>query len=393
MRNIQNKHPKTEDREREVLSALIEIYLAEGGPVSSQKLQKTIFSDLNASTLRGYLARLEKQGFVEQKHTSGGRSPTKKGLQWYIQLQLQKLDTKEIEVTAEIEQLFLYESDDPSCYLQESLEKLSQLTQCATALSAPRFAHNEITSVNVMQIDAHRFVYAFVTRFGTIHTHTLFIEHSPDNVNTKAVASYLQARLNEQTRPQLNNTEEKVAVRIYRELALKHISTVAGTQKEEIYTTGLSQLLRYNVFTQKELLVDSFNLWEDHVLLRKYMRDYNSGYALSYRFGADLTDNGQNLSGSLLIIVPYYIGLQQAGSLALLGPEQLAYKTLFPLLLQAAHCIGSALNKSIELFHIPLYEEETEGTLSTMIKYQLPDLKTQLKLGSSIEMEVDQNDT
>lgn len=394
MRKMQNKKPRTEDREQNVLSALIEIYLEEGSPVSSQKLQQKSFSSLNTSTLRGYLARLEKQGFIEQKHTSGGRCPTRKGLQWYIQLQLQQVRTDDIETTPAIEKLFLYESNEPSCYLQESLEKLSQLTECAIALSAPRFAHNEITAVNVMQVDDSRYVYAFVTRFGTVHTHTLFIEHSQGKVNTQAIAMYLQTRLNEQTRPQLNKTEEKVALRIYRELALKHLSTVTGTHKEDIYTTGLSQLLRYSIFTQKkELLLDAFHLWEDHALLRKYMRDYDSGHPLSYRLGADLNTYGKDLSGCLLIIVPYHIGLQQAGSLLLLGPELLAYKKLFNLLLQTARCIGLALNKSIELFHIPLYENEAQGALSTIIKYQLPDLKTQLQLGSSTAKEIDHHET
>jgi len=63
-------------RERLVLNAIIELYIATGEPVASQAVARQ-FADregLSSTTLRNVMATLGETGLLEQPHTSAGRA-------------------------------------------------------------------------------------------------------------------------------------------------------------------------------------------------------------------------------------------------------------------------------------------------------------------------------
>ena len=74
-------------RERMVLTAIIEMYIATGEPVASQALART-FADregLSSATLRNVMAVLGDNGLLEQAHTSAGRIPTAAAFRYYVE--------------------------------------------------------------------------------------------------------------------------------------------------------------------------------------------------------------------------------------------------------------------------------------------------------------------
>ena len=72
------------EREKEVLRAVVQEYIATGGPVGSQQLARRAEFDVSSATLRNVLADLEELGFLEKPHTSAGRVPTDRGYRFYV---------------------------------------------------------------------------------------------------------------------------------------------------------------------------------------------------------------------------------------------------------------------------------------------------------------------
>ncbi|HEX5474938.1 MAG TPA: heat-inducible transcriptional repressor HrcA [Vicinamibacterales bacterium] len=77
------RHPELPERDRRILSALVQAYIEHGEPVSSLWLASRGFG-VSSATLRNILARLEEQGYVHQPHTSAGRVPTDLGYRLYV---------------------------------------------------------------------------------------------------------------------------------------------------------------------------------------------------------------------------------------------------------------------------------------------------------------------
>ena len=69
---------KISERKHELLISAVEGYIENASPITSEKVQKTLFKNLSSATLRNELSALEEMGFLKQLHTSSGRVPTTK---------------------------------------------------------------------------------------------------------------------------------------------------------------------------------------------------------------------------------------------------------------------------------------------------------------------------
>src|SRR5579871_4796490 len=78
---------KMSDRERLVLTAIIELYIATGEPVASQAVARFFENreGLSSATIRNVMATLADGGMLEQPHTSAGRVPTAAAFRYYVE--------------------------------------------------------------------------------------------------------------------------------------------------------------------------------------------------------------------------------------------------------------------------------------------------------------------
>jgi hypothetical protein len=72
-------------REREILTAIVETFIASGEPVGSRTLARSSREGLSAATIRNVMADLADAGFLEQPHTSAGRVPTAEAYRYYVE--------------------------------------------------------------------------------------------------------------------------------------------------------------------------------------------------------------------------------------------------------------------------------------------------------------------
>src|SRR5437868_15413393 len=74
------------DRERVVLTAIFELYIATGEPVASQAVARYFENreGHSSATIRNVMATLADAGMLEQPHTSAGRVPTAAAFRAYV---------------------------------------------------------------------------------------------------------------------------------------------------------------------------------------------------------------------------------------------------------------------------------------------------------------------
>lgn len=70
------------ERQRNILSAIVEQYAEVASPVGSNLLAKAF--NVSSATIRAEMAELERLGYIMQPHTSAGRVPTDKGYRFYV---------------------------------------------------------------------------------------------------------------------------------------------------------------------------------------------------------------------------------------------------------------------------------------------------------------------
>lgn len=73
------------ERQREVLAAIIELYTKTAEPVGSEALLERHHFPVSSATLRNDMLALEEAGYLYQPHTSAGRIPTDAGYRFYVE--------------------------------------------------------------------------------------------------------------------------------------------------------------------------------------------------------------------------------------------------------------------------------------------------------------------
>lgn len=73
------------ERQKNILNALIREYVETAEPVSSGELVRKYRLPYSSATVRNELLALDELGLISQPHTSAGRVPTDKGYRFYIE--------------------------------------------------------------------------------------------------------------------------------------------------------------------------------------------------------------------------------------------------------------------------------------------------------------------
>lgn len=87
------------ERQKQILSAIIEQYAEVAVPVGSSLLAKVF--GVSSATIRAEMAELERLGLIRQPHTSAGRIPTDQGYRFYVNNLGQSTDVTAPERRAE----------------------------------------------------------------------------------------------------------------------------------------------------------------------------------------------------------------------------------------------------------------------------------------------------
>jgi heat-inducible transcriptional repressor len=71
------------ERDLVILRLIVDVYVRDGSPVSSQAVREAGLS-LSTATIRNAMVRLERDGYIAKPHTSSGRVPTDEGYRAYV---------------------------------------------------------------------------------------------------------------------------------------------------------------------------------------------------------------------------------------------------------------------------------------------------------------------
>jgi heat-inducible transcriptional repressor len=347
------------ERERLVLMGLIEYYINTGLPVGSNTLKEAGFEDLSSATIRNYFADLEKQGYLMQQHTSGGRIPTESAFRLYAEEACEATTVTDYQHDS-IKALKLEETREIASYMQDAVEELCNLTNCAGFVSAPRFDHDFVRQIKMMEIDYQRCICVLITDFGVVQTEVLHVDTKLTAFTIKRVEEYFRWRITGHDKPEnLEFEEEELAQRLYNELMVRYVISYSTFTDEDIYRTGFSKLLAYNEFHDAANLANSMTILENKQALRLLLRECSGTGQVKFWIGEDLKTVAAVTPQCTVITCPYSINQQPVGAVGLMCPIRVDYKNLFGVMKAVTEAISKTLTASIYKFKIS-YRQPTQ---------------------------------
>jgi heat-inducible transcriptional repressor len=371
---LQKKGSKKENREVQALLGLVELYLKLGKPIGSETLKENGFEQVSSATLRNYFAELEKEGYLKQPHSSGGRIPTHKALHFYADKMLDSplLDP---DVEQKLSVLKVEETKNVATYLHKAGELLSEVTGYPTFLSSVRFDHDFILDVKLVSIDATRLLCILITSFGQIFTEPLSTPQKLSSFAIKRIENYFLKKLkNLDERLKLTAEEELLAIKFYNEIMVRYLVRYSNFSDEEIHTTSFSKLLSYPEFSDPISLATGLSLFENSSHMRHLLSECTKARTLKFWIGSELVPN----SPCSVIVAPFMLGTLPAGAVGILGPCRMPYRTLFGALHLFSELLSETLTKSLYKFKLSFRTPHAGSVYQDTRTLQLADHLPQL---------------
>ena len=305
-----------DDRKLKILSAVVNEYIVTGEPVGS----KAIMAHVKASsaTIRNEMAELEKQGYLEQPHTSAGRIPTYKGYRLYVdqlmeQNQLTANEKKMLD--SMIPQEYVTEED----LVNKASMALADLTKCAAVVANATPKFSLISKVEVIPTGKRMYVILMITSNGSIKNKVCRLEFDLSQDQLEFFDNFVKENLNGVPIDSLSDAYlEKLteAMGTYMMTLSPLVSEIMKMTKEmsSVSIKGQSNLLTCFLDNQKEL--------------KGFIDDTFSGLHVMFSPERD----GFVIHNSSIITAPFSKDGKTAGALGLIGPMRLDYAKFIPYL-------------------------------------------------------------
>src|ERR1700722_10339904 len=188
-------------RERLILTAILEMYIATGEPVASQAVAR-IYADkegMSSATIRNVMVSLSESGLLEQPHTSAGRIPTAKAFRFYVEhlagaaraatgthaaAQLpadkrQQIDACFAGVTSR------------QHFLERTSHVLALISSGVGMATAAAGESESLEHIHFSRLTTQRVLAVVVTRGGTVLDRVLQLDHDLEQGDLEAAANFV----------------------------------------------------------------------------------------------------------------------------------------------------------------------------------------------------------
>src|SRR5271169_6201 len=171
-------------REREILTAIVETFIATGEPVGSRTLARSNREGLSPATIRNVMADLVEAGYLDQPHTSAGRVPSTDAYRYYVE-QL----TGEARLSPENEDLIQHELQgisDVQEFMERTSHVLSLISRNVGVTVAASGTKNALEHVYFSRLGDQKVLAVLVTRSGLVRDRVLKLDLGQDELDLAA---------------------------------------------------------------------------------------------------------------------------------------------------------------------------------------------------------------
>src|SRR5450631_1373482 len=342
-------------REREILTAIVETFIASGEPVGSRTLARASREGLSAATIRNVMADLADAGFLEQPHASAGRVPTAEAYRYYVE-QLSGEARLSHENQSIIQDTLTGVTD-----VEEFMERTSHVLALIShgvgvgvtvATSGPR---NALEHVFFSRLGDQKVLAVVVTRSGVVRDRVLRLDIQQSDLDL--AARYINENFRGWT---MGDMRAELARRLEEERSdydrlMKSIEQLyqqgalaSSDDTQAVFVEGAANLVTNHVTGEEDRtrLQEMLRTLEEKEKVVKLLGAYLDTRQEAVRVVIGLDEALPSMQNFVLIGAPARVGGEVMGSLAVIGPTRLDYQHTMSAVSYIARLFDKLLNES-----------------------------------------------
>ena len=348
------QRPLTE-REREILSLVVQAYIRDAAPVGSRSLARRFGLSLSPATIRNTMNDLESAGFLEQPHTSAGRVPTDHGYRVYVdQLMMpSRLSSAEQQAIREaVVQVSSGSSRDAATILHQAVRALGEVTHLLAVSSEPRLHQGRFEKIELVGFSEHKVLAVLNISKGFLRTVVMELDVHVERDQLEETARLLNERL------------AGLPIRVIRDSGHDRVRDVTGgdpkvlklilNNADELFAPasgdatihhwGTPHILSLPEFADRERMLALVEALENKDIFLRILRRQSGGEGLTITIGEENPDG--EIGFCSIVTSPYRAG-EMAGSVGVVGPTRMEYARLVSAVDYTARLVGEVLRRQL----------------------------------------------
>jgi heat-inducible transcriptional repressor len=336
-------------REREILTAIVETYIATGEPVGSRVLSRSNREGLSPASIRNVMADLSDAGFLEQPHTSSGRVPTTEAYRYYVEQISGEAHLSPGDET--IIRDALTGTTDVAEFMERTSRVLSLISKNVGVAIAVPGEKNALEHVYFSRLGDQKVLAVVVTRSGLVRDRVLRLDISQPDLDVAArylnenfrgwtmgdMRAELQRRI-EAERSEYDHLMQSLE-RLYKQGAL-----AAESGAQTVFVEGASNLVANEQDRQR--LQEMLKTLEEKGKIVQLLEAYLGTRQEAVRVVIGLDEALPSMSNFVLIGAPARVGNEVMGSLAVIGPTRIDYQHTMTAVSYIARLFDKILNET-----------------------------------------------
>jgi heat-inducible transcriptional repressor len=339
-------------RQREILTAIVEQYIATGEPVSSGSIARLPLpgGPASSATIRNEMVELAEQGLLEQPHTSAGRVPSARAFRMYVeQISGNKLkEPSATELQSRIDTSFAGIAG-AEALLERTSHVLAVLSSGVGLAMSAASSHDTLEHVHFSRLAEQRVLAVVVTRSGMVRDRVLSLDRDLTMLELETASRFLNEHFRgwsmERIRTELARRIEnerstyQQMMEAAQQLWNQTVGAAAGGQA--VFVDGVANLL--GLPEDRARLREMLAALETKERLIELLNAYIDAQQESVRVVFDLEQHAPEMEGLVLIAAPARVAGENLGSVGVIGPKRMNYPSNMSAVAYVAQMLERAL--------------------------------------------------
>ena len=335
-----------DDRKASILRAVVAEYIESGQPVGSGHVARAPGVSVSPATVRNEMAALEAEGYLAQPHTSAGRVPTEKGYRFFVD-GLPGPGTLGATESQQVRSFFARAHGELEQMLSDTSRLLSSLTRYAAVVVGPPHEVATIRSVQLVALSPRLLLVVLVLSNGAVEKHSVELDVDVDDLVVGAATVRLSTELIGRTLAAVDVTFDPAAAALgesdaVRDVIVRALESLGGQHRHEdqVFIGGTSEMVA--AFDAVTTVSEILRILEQQLVVVSLLEDVLDR-GLSVAIGTE-TGN-QALADCSIVVAPYVVDGEQAGSVGVLGPTRMHYDQTLSAVAAVATRLGRRLSE------------------------------------------------
>lgn len=318
------------ERQSELLKAIVENYIKTAVPVGSKSLCKKF--KCSSATIRNEMAMLESLGYIEKNHISSGRIPSEEGYKYYVENLMQPKELTGEDVL-QLQTVFSNQQLEVSDAIEKCVDIISDITNYTSVILGSTSKDNTLQQVSIIPLQNNKIVALVCTDKGIVENKQYTL---PENTLVEEVVKTSEIINKMLIGIPINEVSKRL------EFDIKPIIAKKVKQYEQVYSifydafndfaknttnvhmSGQVKLLHQPEYQDNEDIKRILSKFDDENIVRKIESKDNG---INVYIGDD-----SEFDKDVTVIKTKYHKNGEEGTIAVIGPKRMEYDRVIALL-------------------------------------------------------------